>query len=323
MKILVTGGCGYIGSATARWLHRRGVEVSVIDDLSEGHRRAWDGALAELDLLDRDACHRWLADQHFDGVIHFAARCYVGESVQQPVRYWRANVVPLIHLTEVLEGVPIVFSSSCATYGFPRTPTLAEDHPQQPVNPYGATKLAAERLLNDRDAAGLGRFAALRYFNAAGASADGRHGEHHDPETHLIPLAIRAALGQGSPLTVFGTDWDTPDGSCIRDYIHVDDLASAHYRALEHLLEGGESDVWNLGTGRGSSVIEVIETVGRLCGTPVPHEIGPRREGDPQTLVANADKARRDLGWEPAYRELAALVETAVRWHKQQPAGYA
>ncbi|RMH01814.1 MAG: UDP-glucose 4-epimerase GalE, partial [Planctomycetota bacterium] len=258
MRVLVTGGCGYIGSATARFLRRAGHEVAVIDDLSEGHRAAWDGEFVRLDLLDRTALQDWLAGRAFDGLIHFAARAYVGESVEQPVRYWRANVVPVIHLCEALPGVPFVLSSTCATYGEPRTDRLAEDHPQEPVNPYGATKLADERLLRDRAAAGQGAYAALRYFNAAGAEPDGSHGEDHRPETHLVPLAIRAALGQGPPLTVFGDDWDTPDGTCVRDYIHVADLAEAHLAALERLVGGGAAGAWNLGTGRGVSVREVI-----------------------------------------------------------------
>jgi UDP-glucose-4-epimerase GalE len=322
MRVLVTGGCGYIGSATARWLRAHGADVHVIDDLSEGHREAWDGPCELLDLLDRDRLHDWLAGRAFDGVIHFAARCYVGESVHQPVRYWRANLVPVIQLTEALEGVPFVFSSTCATYGNPLSETLAEDHPQRPVNPYGATKLAAERLLRDRSDAGQGPFAALRYFNAAGADQSGDFGEYHDPETHLIPLAVRAALGDGGPLSVFGTDWDTPDGTCVRDYIHIDDLAAAHLLALERLVSGGEAGAWNLGTGRGLSVREVIDTVASVCGSPVPFTEAPRRAGDPARLVADASRARVELGWEPRYTEPAELIETAVRWHRSHPRGY-
>lgn len=322
MKVLVTGGCGYIGSATARWLRARGVEVHVIDDLSEGHQAAWDGPLEILDLLDRDAVHQWMSGREFDGVIHFAARCYVGESVTEPIRYWRANVVPVIHLCEAIGSTPFVFSSTCATYGEPQTERLSEDHPQAPVNPYGATKLAAERLLKDRDAAGLGKCALLRYFNAAGASPCGNFGEAHDPETHLIPLAVEAAQGSGRRLTVFGTDWPTPDGTCIRDYIHVDDLAQAHFLALERLIGGGDSGAWNLGTGNGFSVREIIDAVGATVGSPVPHDEGPRRAGDPARLIADSSKARAELGWKPEYEDARAVVETAARWHQNHPNGY-
>ncbi len=321
-RILITGGCGYIGSTTARHLRAHGAEVVVVDDLSEGHRAAWDGEFHLLDLLDRDAVHGLLGGQHFDGLIHFAARAYVGESVSQPVRYWRANVIPVIHLCEALEGVPFVFSSTCATYGDPVRERLDEEHPQQPVNPYGATKLAAERLLRDRLGAGQGAFAALRYFNACGAEPDGSHGEDHRPETHLLPLAIRAALGQGEPLTVFGDDWDTPDGTCVRDYIHVLDLASAHRAALEHLAAGRPSGAWNLGTGRGVSVREVLDAVGAAVGAPVPHTTGPRRAGDPAALVADPARAAAELGWRAEWTDIGAIVETAVRWHRARPEGY-
>jgi UDP-glucose 4-epimerase len=322
MKVLVTGGCGYIGSATSRWLRARGVDVQVIDDLSEGHRQAWDGPLEVLDLLDRDALHAYLKGKSYDGVIHFAARCYVGESVDQPVRYWRSNVVPVIHLCEALEGVPFVLSSTCATYGEPQTEALSEDHPQFPVNPYGATKLADERLLKDRDAAGLGKCTLLRYFNAAGASECGQFGEAHDPETHLIPLAVESALGSGRRLTVFGTDWPTPDGTCVRDYIHVDDLAQAHFLALERMISGGDSGAWNLGTGNGFSVREIIDAVEIATGKSVPHDEGPRRAGDPARLIADSRKARHELGWKPKYENAQQVVDTAVAWHLNHPTGY-
>jgi UDP-glucose-4-epimerase GalE len=322
MKVLVTGGCGYIGSATARYLRGLGVDVQVIDDLSEGHRQAWDGPLEVLDLLDRDALHGFLKDKTFDGVIHFAARCYVGESVDQPVRYWRANVVPVIHLAEALEGVPFVLSSTCATYGEPKTEYLSEDHSQHPVNPYGATKFADEMLLLARSEAKQGKCALLRYFNAAGAAECGNFGEAHDPETHLIPLAVDAALGKRDKLTVFGTDWPTPDGTCIRDYIHVDDLAQAHYQALQWMQGGKPSGAWNLGTGNGFSVKEIIDAVEQATGKPVPHDLGPRRAGDPARLIADSRKAREQLGWKPKYENAQAVVDTAVRWHLAHPDGY-
>lgn len=323
MKVLVTGGCGYIGSATARWLRNKGADVQVIDNLSEGHRQAWDGPLEVLDLLDRDILHAYLEDKSFDGVVHFAARCYVGESVEQPERYWRSNVVPVIHLTEALQGVPFVFSSTCATYGDPQAEYLQEDHPQFPVSPYGATKLAAERLLLDRSAAGHGTCGLLRYFNAAGAAPSGDFGEHHDPETHLIPLAVDAALGERPPMTIFGTDYPTPDGTCIRDYIHVDDLAGAHEKALLRLIAGGDSGFWNLGTGNGFSVRQIMEAVGNAVGQPVPFEEGPRRAGDPALLVANSAKAKDELDWVPHYTDVNELVATAVAWHRAHPSGYA
>lgn len=321
MRILVTGGCGYIGSATARALAAAGHAVTVLDDLSEGHRAAWDGELLELDLLERGPLLEALQGHRYDGLIHFAARAYVGESVQQPLRYWRANLVPLIHLCEGLEGVPIVFSSTCAVFGLPRTAALAEDHPQQPVNPYGATKSAAERLLADRAAAGQGAYAALRYFNAAGAERDGAHGEDHRPETHLIPRAILAALGEGPALTIFGADWDTPDGTCVRDYVHVDDLADAHARALQRLLAGGAPGAWNLGSGSGHSVRAVLAAVERAVGAPVAWSAGPRRPGDPPRLVADARRAQAELGWS-ARRDLDEIVRTALRWRRRHPQGY-
>ena len=322
MKVLVTGGCGYIGSATARYLRSQGVDVQVIDDLSEGHRQAWDGPLEVLDLLDRDALHSYLKGKTFDGVIHFAARCYVGESVEQPVRYWRANVVPVIHLCEALEGVPFVISSTCATYGEPQTEYLSESHSQNPVNPYGATKFADEMLLKARSEAGQGKCALLRYFNAAGASECGNFGEAHDPETHLIPLAVESALGSGRTLTVFGTDWPTPDGTCIRDYIHIDDLAQAHFQALQWMAAGKDSGAWNLGTGNGFSVREIMDAVEKATGKPVPHDLGPRRAGDPARLIADSRKAREELGWQPKYENAQAVVDTAVRWHLAHPDGY-
>lgn len=322
MRVLVTGGCGYIGSATARMLRDAGHEVTVVDNLSEGHRSAWDGDFVPLELLDEAAVRRLLKHRSFDGLIHFAARAYVGESVHQPLRYWRANVVPLLNLLDNLPGVPVVFSSTCAVYGLPQGEVLKEDQPLAPVNPYGATKAAAERLLADRNHANQGSYAALRYFNASGAEPDGSHGEHHRCETHLIPLAIQAALGQGEPLTVFGTDWGTPDGTCVRDYIHVQDLASAHLAALQRLLSGQASGHWNLGTGSGSSVQQIIQAVEQTLGEKVPWKPGPRRSGDPPYLVADPTRAQVELGWEARWRDLPTLVETAVKWHRSHPQGY-
>jgi len=324
MRVLVTGGCGYIGSATARRLRAEGIEVVVVDDLSEGHREAWDGTVGVFDLLNRSELRGFTSRMGpFDGVVHFAARAYVGESVVQPLRYWRANLLPVLHLAESLPGVPIVFSSTCAVYGMPEVERLDESLLLAPVNPYGATKAAAERLLQDRDAAGLGRFVALRYFNACGAAADGRHGEDHRPENHLIPRAIDAALGRlDEPMQVFGTDWDTPDGTCVRDYIHIDDLASAHVAALRRLAGGGDSCTLNLGTGTGHSVLEVMAAVEEAAGSAVPWEAAPRRAGDPARLVANSEAAMRELDWQPAHTDLGNTIAGAVRWHRDHPQGY-
>jgi len=324
VRLLIPGGCGYIGSATARFLRARGHEVCVLDDLSTGHRAAWDGAFFAVDLTDAAALRRALAAAGpCDGVIHFAARAYVGESVAQPLRYWRQNVLPVLHLCEALPGVPFVFSSTCAVYGQPEAERIHEDLPKAPVNPYGASKLAAERVLADRAAAGQGAYAALRYFNAAGAEPDGSHGEHHEPEERLIPLAVRSALALGPPLQVFGQDWPTPDGTCVRDYVHVLDLAEAHLAALTRLRGGAPGGAWNLGTGQGASVREVLASVARAVGTPVPHAFGPRRPGDPARLVADPGRARRDLGWKPRFDHLEEIVQTAVSWFRTHPRGYA
>ncbi len=324
MRILVPGGCGYIGSATARRLREHGHEVLVLDDFSTGHRAAWDGATRAVDLTDATALARVLGDAGpMDGVIHFAARAYVGESVTQPLRYWRQNLLPVLHLTELLPGVPFVFSSTCAVYGQPAVARLHEDLPLAPLNPYGATKLAAERLLADRAHARLGPYTALRYFNAAGAAPDGSHGEHHEPEERLMPRAVMAALGLGPPLQVYGTDWPTPDGTCIRDYVHVDDLAEAHLAALNRLRGGGASGAFNLGTGRGASVREVLAAVEQAAGAPVPHTVGPRRAGDPACLVADASRARRELSWTPRMEDLREIAHTTVAWFRSHPRGYA
>lgn len=320
-RVLVTGGCGYVGSFTARWLREHGYDVVAADDFSEGHRGAWDGDTQRLDLLDREGTHAWLRAQRLDGAVHCAARAYVDESTREPVRYWRGNLVPLVHLAEALHGVPIVFSSSCAAYGLSSRLPLREDDPLAPASPYGATKAACERFLADRAAAGAGPYAALRYFNAAGAAADGRHGEDHRPETHLIPRAVRAALGQGEPLVVFGTDWDTPDGTCVRDFVHVEDLAAAHLLALEHLWRGGPSGTWNLGCGRGHSVRQVLAAVGEAAGRAVPWRAGPRRAGDPAQLWADSTRARAELSWAPRH-DLGSCVASAVRWHRDHPLGY-
>ena len=319
MSILIVGGAGYIGSHTAKLVADSGHRPVVFDNLVYGHRAAvkW-GPLVEGDLADPAAIRRALSEHDVKAVIHFAAYAYVGESMTDPGKYFRNNVAGTINLLDamVAAGVrDLVFSSTCATYGEPREVPISESHPQNPVNAYGETKLAVERMLRWYGQAHGLRYAALRYFNAAGADPDGAVGEDHDPETHLIPLAIAAAHGRGGPLSIFGTDYPTPDGTAIRDYIHVLDLAEAHLLALAKLAEGTTSLHLNLGTGRGSSVREVITSVAKATGRAVPvREVG-RRAGDPPVLVADARQAGERLGWKPRYPDLDTIVAHAVRWH--------
>jgi UDP-glucose-4-epimerase GalE len=325
MNILVTGGAGYVGSHTVKLLTSNGHEVVVYDNLSNGHRRAvLNAELVVGDLLDAARLGDLMSRGRFDAVMHFAALAYVGESVTQPAKYYQNNVVGTLSLLEAMRvaGVKrIVFSSTCATYGEPQHVPIAEDHPQSPVNPYGFTKLAIERTLADfTHAYGFG-YAALRYFNAAGAAADGAIGEDHDPESHLIPIALQVALGQRESLQVFGDDYPTPDGTCIRDYVHVDDLATAHLAALE-MLEPGSEIKLNLGIGQGASVREVIATCQAVTGRAIPTQVAPRRPGDPPELVADPRRARAVLDWEPAYMSLKPIIETAWRWHSAHPRGY-
>jgi len=325
VRVLVTGGAGYVGSHAVRELLEAGHQVTILDDLSEGHREAVakDARLVEGDLGDPAALARAL--EGAEAVLHFAALAYVGASVKDPASYYRVNVVKgLALLWAMLErGVRrLIFSSTCATYGNPQHLPLDESHPTQPINPYGATKRAFERALQDHAAAGALRAIALRYFNAAGCHEQGGLGEDHDPETHLIPLAIDAALGRGPSLTVFGTDYDTPDGTCIRDYVHVQDLARAHVQALAALPQGDAFRIFNLGTETGSSVREVVGAVEAAVGRPVPLVTGPRRAGDPPRLVASAARARAELGFVPRFSALSAIVETAYRWRREHPKGY-
>ena len=318
MRVLVTGGAGYIGSHTARLLAESGIETVVYDNLSKGHRWAvqW-GELVQGDLADRTLLLETLAKQRIDAVIHFAAFIAVGESMQKPGVYFRNNVVNTLNLLDCMHeaGVgSIVFSSTAAVYGDPVEVPLTENHPRNPVNPYGETKLMIERALHwYGECHGL-RWAAPRYFNACGAHPDGKIGEVHEPETHLIPLVLQAALGTRENVGVFGKDYPTPDGTAIRDYIHVMDLASAHIRALEHLQQGGASGAFNLGTGKGLSVKEVIEAAERVTGRTVPVRDCPRRAGDPPELVADASRAFEMLNWKPAYSDIDTIIETAWRW---------
>lgn len=319
MRVLVTGGAGYIGSHTAKALASAGHDPVVFDNLSMGHRWAanW-GTFVEGDLVDGELLRKTFREHQIEAVIHFAAFAYVGESVQDPRKYFQNNVVRTLSLLDAMvdSGVDrIIFSSTCATYGIPDRVPIDETHPQAPINPYGDSKLFVERALHwYRVAYGL-NWMALRYFNAAGADPDGEIGELHDPETHLIPLVIYAALGRTDPVQIFGTDYPTDDGTAVRDYIHVADLADAHVRGLEYLAGGGESQALNLGTGSGYSVREVVDSVQRVSGKMVPAVEGTRRAGDPPRLVADASKAAEVLGWRPAYTELDDIVRTAWHWH--------
>jgi UDP-glucose-4-epimerase GalE len=324
VKVLVTGGAGYIGSHAVRELRDAGHAVTVLDDLSYGHGEAvpHDVPLIDADLADAAALRRGL--EGADAVIHFAGLLSVAESVRDPASYYRVNVVKGLALLDAMNAAGvrrIVFSSTCAVYGVPVRVPIDEDHPQDPINSYGATKRAFERALIDFARAGLLRAVALRYFNAAGCHPDGSLGEDHHPEVHLIPLAVDAALGRGPGLQIHGDDYDTPDGTCVRDYIHVQDLARAHVAALS--LDGGDPfQAFNLGTGRGRSVREVVTAVERVTGRPVKVTAGPRRPGDPPALVAQPDRVRAALGFTPQWHDLEAIVETAARWRRDHPQGY-
>jgi UDP-glucose-4-epimerase GalE len=326
MRILVTGGAGYIGSHTADLLLSRGHEVYVYDNLSTGHRRAVPAdRLIVADLGDLARLDHALLENRIEAVMHFAAFAYVGESVRHPGKYYQNNLIRTLDLMDAMRrhGVwRFVFSSTCATYGLQERIPITEDQPQRPINPYGNAKLAVERALADYATAYGWSYTALRYFNAAGASTRAALGEDHDPETHLIPLVLQTALGQRPNIEVFGTDYETPDGTCIRDYIHVDDLAEAHLLALEHLAPGKEFR-YNVGTGHGYSVREVIRTAEEVTGKQIPVKEGPRRAGDPPALVACADKIQSELGWRPRYTDLRPIIETAWQWHRSHPKGYA
>ena len=324
MNVFVTGGAGYIGSHVVRFLLEAGHRVRVYDNLAEGHAAAVpEETLVRGDLMDAQRLVEAL-DEGFDCVMHFAAHCYVGESMINPEKYYATNVVAGLRLLTAMRraGVRrIVFSSSAATYGEPEQIPITEEHPQNPINAYGQTKLDFEHALGFYAGAyGLG-FASLRYFNAAGAAPDGTIGEDHDPETHLVPIVLQVALGQRESVQIFGTDYPTRDGTCVRDYIHVCDLAQAHILAMER-IEPGKGGWYNLGNGNGYTVREVLQVARQVTGRKIPAEVGPRRPGDPAELVASSDKITNELGWKPEYPDLETIIETAWRWHEAHPDGY-
>ncbi len=322
MKILVTGGAGYIGAHAVRELKKAGYEVVIFDNLIYGHRELAQGEPLIVGELENTALLRDVFAEHrFKAVMHFAAFAYVGESVENPAKYYRNNVAATLNLLEVMREAKVnqfIFSSTCATYGEPKEVPIPETHPQQPINPYGASKLMVERILQDYSKAFGLKYVALRYFNAAGADESGEIGEDHNPETHLIPLVLDAALGRRKHITIYGTDYDTPDGTCIRDYIHVTDLAVAHVLGLKYLEKGGVSDVFNLGNGNGFSVREVIKTARQVTGKEIPVVEGARRAGDPARLIGSAEKAKQILGWKPKFNQLETIIATAWKWHQKR-----
>lgn len=325
--VLVVGGAGYIGSHMTQWLRNQGWPHLVFDNLEYGHEAAVAGSPFVKGDLRNEADLHAVFDAHpeIDVVMHFAAYTYVGESVTEPGKYWKNNTSAVLALLEIMREREIkkfIFSSTCATFGEPQRIPLSEDHPQNPISPYGQTKLAVEMILKDFDHAYGLRSVALRYFNAAGADPDGAIGEDHRPEAHLIPNAIFAATGKKPPLTIFGNDYDTLDGTCIRDYIHVVDLAQAHALAITHLRDGGDSRFYNLGNGNGYSVAEVIQTIEEVTGLPVPHTVGPRRPGDPARLIGSSAKVKADWNWDPQYPDLRSIIEHAWAWHSRHPNGY-
>jgi UDP-glucose 4-epimerase len=326
MNILVVGGAGYIGSHMCKCLAQSGFQPIVLDNLVRGHDEAvqW-GPLVKGSLDDADLLTHLFKTHGIAAVMHFAAFTYVGESVLDPAVYYQNNVAATLSLLRFMIEADVkkfIFSSSCAVYGEPMQTPIGEDHPLNPISPYGRTKRMVEEILADFGKAYGLASAALRYFNAAGADPDGQLGEDHDPETHLIPLVMQAALGRKEDIKVFGDDYETDDGTCIRDYIHINDLASAHLLALERLLNGHAGGVYNLGNGNGYSVMEVIDKARHVTGKSIPFELTERREGDPAVLVGSSEKAMNELGWKPQYTDLGTIIEHAWNWHKNHPEGY-
>ena len=326
-NVLVVGGAGYIGSHCVRQLIEAGHHPVVLDSLVYGHRSAISNEipLYEGDLGDVEYVSKVLLENKIDTVMHFAAFAYVGESVHDPLKYYENNVAKTIGLLKAMIDANVrkfIFSSTCATFGAPDELPIDESTPQAPINPYGQTKLDVENILKALANSGQMSSAVFRYFNAAGASADGHIGEHHDPETHLIPLAFDAATGRRGALKVFGTDYPTPDGTCLRDYVHVDDISRAHIAAVNKLDGVPNFQHFNLGTGKPTSVKEILQAVENVTGLPVPHEDAPRREGDPPALYADNRKACRELGWQPGYTDITTIVKSAWKWHQSHPEGY-
>jgi UDP-glucose 4-epimerase len=323
--ILVTGGAGYIGSHAVLALREAGYEVVILDNLVYGHRDIVETVL-KVELIEGDIADRALLDKifktrEFAAVMHFAAYAYVGESVSQPAKYYRNNVAGTLTLLEAMCDAGIknfVFSSTCATYGVPEQIPVLEDQPQQPINPYGMSKLMVEHILDDFDRAYGLRSVRFRYFNAAGADPEGRLGEDHSPETHILPLVLLTALGKRESISIYGTDYDTPDGTCLRDYIHVSDLAQAHILGLEYLLNGGSTEVFNLGNGQGFSIREVIEAARVVTSRPIAVTLADRRPGDPPILVGSGEKAKQVLGWNPQYADLETILKHAWQWHQKR-----
>lgn len=325
--ILVTGGAGYIGSHAVQALQKSGYDVVILDNLVYGHRDIVENAL-KVELVVGDTGDRTLLDNLFSSrniaaVMHFAAYAYVGESVTDPAKYYRNNVVGTLTLLEAMVAANVkkfVFSSTCATYGVPKTVPIPENHPQDPINPYGASKLMVERILADFDLAYNFKSVSFRYFNAAGADPNGLLGEDHNPETHLLPLVLMTALGKRESVSIFGTDYPTPDGTCIRDYIHVCDLADAHVLGLEYLLNGEDSNIFNLGNGSGFSVKEAIDAAREITGKEIKAIECDRRPGDPPILVGSSEKARKILGWQPQYGDIKDIITHAWNWHQKRHA---
>ena len=327
MRVLVCGGAGYIGSHAVARLIEQGNDVIVVDNLQKGHREAvWPGAkLCVGDLRDSEFLDRVFSENRIEAVMHFAADSLVGESVEEPLKYYENNVYGTLCLLKAMRkhGVDkIVFSSTAATYGEPENIPILEEDRTFPTNPYGETKLAVEKMLKWADRAYGIKHVVLRYFNVAGAHESGRIGEDHSPETHLIPIILQVALGKREKIYIFGDDYDTHDGTCIRDYIHVTDLVDAHILAIKKLESESESNIYNLGNGSGFTVKEVIESARKITGHSIPAELAPRRAGDPAKLVASSKKAMSELGWEPKYNSLEKIIETAWSWHKNMPDGY-
>lgn len=325
-NVLVVGGAGYIGSHMCKYLAKNGYQPVVLDNLVYGHREAvkW-GPFFEGSMTDDNLVNSIFSKYTIEAVMHFAAFCYVGESVTDPAKYYRNNVAATIALLEKMvenKVTNFIFSSTCATYGEPVEIPISEQHPQNPINPYGKSKLMVEHILNDFHNAYDMQYVALRYFNASGADPEGELGEDHRPESHLIPLVLQTALGQRESINIFGTDYPTSDGTCIRDYIHINDLAQAHYLALDRLLNHLPGGQYNLGTGNGFSVKEVIDMAAKITGKSIHTNSTDRRPGDPASLISSSEKVIKELGWKPQFSDLHTIIETAWNWHNKYPNGY-